>query len=282
LLWWIELIALVYSLIDPASRGIAERLREAADARRIEPPPRSVEAWRISEDVVLVGFPDDVIHLSYLDQSLPDAQRFVVLSRHSSASRIPVLSVHTPGNPGPEALYGGRPWELPPSDPLMGWLLLRGLKRFAQEAGIDGVYEVVYESTHHGPTEVSKPITFIEIGSDEERWRDVVAQRVVAQSVLSALSELDRARCVATTAFGGTHYQRVLTRRALESDMCFGHMITKNVLNSLDEAGLRRVAELAIERTVGVEQVYIEKLRSGIRRVIEEVAEARGLRVVRA
>ncbi len=275
-------VAIAYSLVDPASTGIARALIELIRCRELEPRGRARELWScLDGEVVLAGFEEDVIYMDFLDEELPSASRFLVLSRHSSASRIPILSVHTPGNPGPTAPFGGKPWELPPSDPVMGWLLIKYL---AQELGSSSArdrYGVVYESTHHGPTSLSKPITFVEIGSDESRWRDAEAHRVVARAVARALEDLDRARCLPTVGFGGPHYQEVFTRRALESELCFGHMISKNVLRELGENDLRRVAKLAIERTPGARLALVEKVKSSIRKPIEEVARGMGLEVER-
>ncbi|MFW5970210.1 MAG: D-aminoacyl-tRNA deacylase [Halofilum sp. (in: g-proteobacteria)] len=39
------------------------------------------------------------------------------------------------------------------------------------------------ECTHHGPTAVAVPITFVEIGSDEAAWADDDAARAVARSI---------------------------------------------------------------------------------------------------
>ncbi|NPA96452.1 MAG: D-tyrosyl-tRNA(Tyr) deacylase [Crenarchaeota archaeon] len=277
-------IALVYSLVDPASVGIARELRYLLQCREVEHVGRVREAYVCSDGAAkLVAFEDDVIYLDYLDTELPRASRYLVLSRHSSASRIPILSVHTPGNPGPSAPYGGRPWELPPSDPLLGWLLIRELRRAVDERGMSDRYDVVYESTHHGPSSISKPITFVEIGSDEERWRDAEAHRAVAIAVAAALEKLPASSCTPAVGFGGPHYQSVFTRRALETDLCFGHMISKNVLRELsNEDDLRRAATLAIERTPGARVAILEKMRASVRRPIEEVARSLGLSVARS
>mgnify|MGYP001136811958 CR=1 FL=1 len=48
-------------------------------------------------------------------------------------------------------------------------------------------YEVMYEATHHGPTDIPLPSCFIELGSTEKEWNDRIAARAVAQAVLDAL-----------------------------------------------------------------------------------------------
>lgn len=278
-----SVIALVYSLVDLASMGIARELRYLLKCREVEALGRVKEAYVCLEGLArLAALEDDVIYLDYLDKVFPNASRYLILSRHSSASRIPILSVHTPGNPGPQAPFGGRPWELPPSDPLLGWLLIRALRKVVDEEGLSDSYDVIYESTHHGPTSISKPITFVEIGSDESRWRDPRAHSAVARAVAQALEELPRSSCTPAVGFGGPHYQSLFTKRALESDLCFGHMISKNSLRELgSEEDIRRVAKLAIEKTPGVSVAVIEKMRASIRKPIEEVAKNAGLKVMK-
>ncbi len=41
------------------------------------------------------------------------------------------------------------------------------------------------ESTHHGPTDVSLPMVYAEIGSAEEQWKDHVAGEIAACAILN-------------------------------------------------------------------------------------------------
>lgn len=277
-----NLVLVAYSLRDPASVGMARAFIEVAQCRGAEKVRGSVNSFAcLDGEALLAGFEEDVVELEKLND-VESVSRIVVLSRHSSESRIPILSVHTPGNPGPSASFGGRPWEVSVSDPLMGWLLVRLLSRYAREEGIDTVYDVVYESTHHGPSSVSKPITFVEIGSDERRWRDLRAQVVVAKAVAEAIEKLGTSSCTPVVVVGGPHYQKRITERALCSDLCPGHMVSKNVVREIErEDDARRMAKLVIERTPGVEKVLLEKVRSVVRKGVEEVAKNVGLVVER-
>ena len=275
-------VLVAYSLKDPASLGIARMFVEVAECRECEPVEGSVESYVcLFGRSILAGFGEDVTELEKLN-NVKNVDRIVVLSRHSSESRIPILSVHTPGNPGPSAPYGGRPWEVCVSDPLMGWLLIKLLREYAANEGIHSVYDVVYESTHHGPSSVSKPITFVEIGSDESRWRDPRAQRVVAKAVAKAIERLDRSSCIPIVVFGGPHYQKRITEKALNGNICPGHMVSKNVIKEIDsEENAVRMARLVIERTPGVRKVLLEKVRSVVRKGVESVAQELGLPIER-
>ncbi len=270
------MIGIAYSRSDPASLGAAKIVLEELRCRAT-----GKDLYRCEElDVYVIGMDVDVVYMDDLEKFSSVVDTFVVLSRHSSASRIPILSVHTPGNPGPEARYGGKPWELAFSNPVLGWLILRELARLRDEEKLEDV-DVVYEATHHGPTSISKPVTFAEIGSSEDRWNDPRMHRVLATAVLEAIRRYlaGGETCIETVGFGGPHYEKIFTSRALKYGECYGHIIAKYVLNDLDGAGLERVARLAIERTLNARKVVLEKLRSDARKVIRKVAEELGLEV---
>ncbi|MCD6384005.1 MAG: D-tyrosyl-tRNA(Tyr) deacylase, partial [Thermoplasmata archaeon] len=92
----------------------------------------------------------------------------VILSRHSSQTRIPTLTVHPTGNFG-KALYGGVDHTLSTSAPQPMRDLLISIKGLAGEWNLE--HKVSYEVTHHGPL-ILTPHLFIEIGSEKERWEE--------------------------------------------------------------------------------------------------------------
>ncbi|RLG85128.1 MAG: D-tyrosyl-tRNA(Tyr) deacylase [Thermoprotei archaeon] len=270
---------IAYSVNDLAGRGIARALTSLCEA---ESTGGEILLKCRGFTAVMRGFEADVIEFEFLDSAAPDASFHLVLSRHSSRSAIKTLSTHHPGNPGPRNDAGGRPYELPPANPVLAWLLLNELRRTSSEEGLTD-FDITYEVTHHGPTSVRKSITFVEIGSTESEWRFEKAHRAVAKAVVNALARLDveRPRCVVAVGFGGNHYAPRFTSRALSKGECYGHMVPAYVLRNLSDADVRRVAELAINATPGVQRVVIEKkLRSGIRRAIKEVAQSLGLEVL--
>ena len=53
--------------------------------------------------------------------------------------------------------------------------ILMEMKRLAEQKGLK--YDVTLEVTHHGPTELSVPSLYAEIGSTEIQWKDPEADR---------------------------------------------------------------------------------------------------------
>ena len=165
-----------------------------------------------------------LIHAEHIDTQI-DADLLIFLSRHYSANPVPVLTVHVTGNFG-TAEVGGTPRTLAPAAPAMMQATLRALRKHCPEG-----YRVSYEVTHHGPTGLSHPSFFVEIGSTEKEWTDPVAARAVAESVLSAFP----LNSVPLIGFGGTHYATRETEIALTSRGAFGHIAHTREIPMLDE-----------------------------------------------
>jgi len=165
-----------------------------------------------------------LIHAEHFDARI-DADLLIFLSRHYSANPVPVLTVHVTGNFG-AAEVGGTPRTLAPAAPAMMQATLRALRKHCPEG-----YRVSYEVTHHGPTGLSHPSFFVEIGSTEKEWTDPVAARAVAESVLSASSM----NPVPLIGFGGTHYATRETEIALTTRGAFGHIAHTREIPKLDE-----------------------------------------------
>ncbi len=107
---------------------------------------------------------------------------------------------------------------------------LRALSKHCPEG-----YRVSYEVTHHGPTGLSHPSFFVEIGCTEKEWTDPVAGRAVAESVLSACP----VNPVPLIGFGGTHYATRETEIALTSRGAFGHIAHTREVAGLDQEMVR-------------------------------------------
>ena len=186
---------------------------------------------------------DRLINAENVDDSI-DADIVIFLSRHASINPVPVLTVHVTGN-FREAELGGSPRTLAPAAPAMMQATLRALARHCPEG-----YRISYEVTHHGPTNLSHPSFFVEIGSTEKEWTDPVAGRAVAEAVLDA-TVVD---AVLLIGFGGTHYATRETEIALSTRGAFGHIAHTREAGTLDEAMIRSMIEKS-----GAVAAYIDR-----------------------
>ena len=226
-------VALIHSRQDPAGCNIRRNI-EAALAGRSACGDRTYE---------FVETEGRLIHAEGIDRGI-DADLIVFISRHASKNPVPVLTVHVTGNLQ-EAELGGSPRTLPPAAPAMMQAVLRELAS-RRPAG----YRAAYEVTHHGPTGLSHPSFFVEIGSTEKEWADGAAGRAVAESVLYARPE----NAVPLAGFGGNHYAARQTEIALTSRGAFGHIAHSREVARLDAAMVRQMMEKS-----GAAAVYIDR-----------------------
>jgi D-aminoacyl-tRNA deacylase len=143
----------------------------------------------------LIVIDTEHIYADWLDKEYP-TDLFIVLSRHSSKSGEPTLTVHTTGNWG-DALYGGqaRTLSVAPAQHMLPAL------KYMAEHKLEG-FSVSYEVTHHGPT-LNTPIMFVEVGSTEEQWKREDAAAVVAEAALRAIEPENVETAI---GIGGGHY----------------------------------------------------------------------------
>jgi D-aminoacyl-tRNA deacylase len=179
-----------------------------------------------------------------LPESFPEAQIIVFISRHSSASGKPTLSVHTPGNFG-EAGLGGLPKVISVSPATAMCEALKALLSCKEEFSLD--YEVSYECTHHGPS-LNVPTMFVELGSSPAQWSDSKAAQAVAHSAMSAIANFSTPANSAVLGIGGTHYNQKFTRMALAGEAVFGHMIPKYAVSMIDSEMLAQCIEKTLEK----------------------------------
>jgi len=196
------------------------------------------------KQVKLVTLKEETVYAQNLPEHFPNLGLVVFLSRHSSQSGTPTLSVHTPGNFG-NAELGGLPQTLSVSPATAMHNALKALIRLKTEMHLD--YEVSYECTHHGPS-LNVPTMFVELGSSPAQWSDMKAAEAVAHAAIEAISKFSNSGGNAVLGIGGLHYNRRFTQMALEDKAVFGHMIPKYAVHLVSAEILRECVEKALEK----------------------------------
>lgn len=248
--------ALIYSVQDKAGTNIANILFETADFVKLSNAvkERIVDLFYSETfNAYIASFKDDIIYLSYVDKIF-DVKYFIYLSRHSSMKKIKSLTVHYTGNISYQKGYGANPRELSFTYPPLTKALLLNLRTYAKKYRLLKEYEIVYEATHHGPTSVSKPLVFIEIGSSEEEWTNETAGVIVANSIIQALKKHED--CIGVIGIGGGHYSKKHTKHAFETKDCYSHIFSKHVIQHLDYEVLKQ----ALQKTLTpIRKIVVEK-----------------------
>lgn len=228
------MIVLAYSTKDLAGTNIARCILDhqaftAADQTFQDNPVYN--ATINQQTVNLVALNGEAVNAQNLPDYFPSARLVIFISRHSSQSGKPTLSVHTPGNFAGAEL-GGLPCVLSVSPANAMHLALKALNQQKQERNLN--YDVSYECTHHGPS-LDVPTMFVELGSTPTQWSDLNASDAVAQAVIATIRKLNEASSApAVVGVGGPHYNQKFTKMALNNEVAFGHMIPKHAVSLLN------------------------------------------------
>ncbi|MGD0645001.1 MAG: D-aminoacyl-tRNA deacylase [Candidatus Bathyarchaeia archaeon] len=194
--------------------------------------------------LTLVTLSEESIKAQNLPECFQDAKLIVFISRHSSASGKPTLSVHTPGNFA-DAELGGLPRTISISPATAMHDALKALMHYKEELNLD--YEISYECTHHGPS-INVPAMFVELGSSPAQWNDSKAASAVAHAAMSAIANFSTRSTSAVVGIGGTHYNQKFTRMALANEVVFGHMVPKYAVSIIDYEILSQCIEKTLEK----------------------------------
>ncbi|WNY28156.1 hypothetical protein MmiEs2_03380 [Methanimicrococcus stummii] len=319
-----KIITLMCCLPDLASVNIKDRLLESENWTKADVPPiekmkDALLKYPISTSVLytedkgkelsnlftevyeltkgdtlfrMISIDGRIIFQDYLDKRLEDlgfkSDLIVFLSKHKSQSETKALTAHPSGNYA-AADYGGHPGSLCTPAPLAMKKLLLVMDRLNAETGLS--YDVTFEVTHHGPTELETPSLFVEIGSTEKEWIDPKPGLVVAKAVLS-LGEPDDANAACerlskeaklleenavAVAFGGGHYGDRQTVSLFRTKLAYGHMFPKYQLETITEEVILK----AFERT-GSNLAFFDKksMRGPDRRRVTEILEKHNIPII--
>ncbi len=225
--------AIIASTKDAAGINIAGQLRKLLKF------PAAVGGRKA--DVFLVN--NELINCENIDDEI-DADTFIFASKHVSEAKVHSLTVHSIGNWG-AAERGGRDRSLVSCPAALMKLCLKILAAKSAAAGLD--YEVVQEATHHGPY-LEKPAMFIEIGSEEGRWKDETAGKVIAETIMEAIRGFGSCeeKVSAFAGLGGLHYASSFRKVMLSDDVAVGYICPKNALGLLDGEMLKQAMQKSV------------------------------------
>ncbi|MHA1381386.1 MAG: D-aminoacyl-tRNA deacylase [Candidatus Helarchaeota archaeon] len=175
-------------------------------------------------------------HLNCLETDL-----FIFGSKHKSESERPSLLAHPTGNWTKEAAFGGNPKELAIAPAFAIKEAVIELRN--QKEKLNLPFDVTMEVSHHGPTNLTKPLVFIELGSNEKHWKNELGAEAVAKTIMKVASSKNRYKTV--IGFGGTHYCPNFNRLIFNTDFAASHIAPKYVLDNIDD-----MINEAIEKTM--------------------------------
>lgn len=275
-----DTIVIVSSIKDQASINIAKSILRNYPFKEV---PKVIEGNPVyraeveSREVLLITLNEELIYAQHITDVIPKPEMIIFVSRHSSLSGIPTLSVHVPGNLG-SAELGGEPRRVSIAPAFAMKAALKAMNRLVIEENLE--YEVSYECTHHGPS-LDVPAMFAELGSSPENWRDEQAAMVVAQAVIESILGFNEEKGQPALGIGGPHYNIKFTRKAIEEDIAFGHIIPKYALQWIDADIIRQCVDRTREK-VRIAVLDWKGIQGLYKHQIVECLEKIGLSIVKA
>jgi D-aminoacyl-tRNA deacylase len=234
---------IVASTQDTAGMNIAQKIIEQYKLQKTNQTYHELPIYQQTiedTEIKLVTIRTETIQAQNITNDFTP-ELIIFVSRHSSQSGIPTLSVHTPGNLTSQAEKGGLPKQISIAPATAMKEALKEMARQVKQKQLD--YKVSYECTHHGPS-LNVPTMFAELGSSPTQWKDMQAAEAVAHAAMTAA----KTRVIHPTVIGigGPHYSEKFTKIAFTTPMAFGHMIPKRVIPQIDTS----MIEQCIVRTV--------------------------------
>ena len=277
-------VLIISSTTDPASINIKKELLKRSKWDEIDTFYNNpVFQNSKMNNIILVTITDDKITHENLDKEVEEKlgikpKQAIFISRHTSKSGEPTLTVHPIGNYG-EAKFGGKPRTIVESSPKLMTQLLRIIKKHAEKA--DLYHKICFEVTHHGPY-MSIPTLYAEVGSNEEEWKKQKPAEIIAKSTLELLDshhyEEDFSEDIPVIiGIGGGHYAPRFSDVAFEKNVAFGHMIPRY---HIDAGNINNeIFEKALKATPNVKAVYFHRksLKKSQIREYKEWFEIRGI-----
>lgn len=212
----------------------------------------------------------DDIHLALeavQDHFETDPLWIAIVSKHAGDTGS-LLTAHFPGNVG-DADFGGTAMTLPPACP---HALSAYVEALLERCPPD--FEVGIECTHHGPTDSTVPLMFVEIGSDEPQWRNTAAARAVASAVLAVRDAPPRSDRQ-LVGIGGGHYAPRFDRVLRDTDWDVGHIAADWALETVSQPERQHVLRSLFEASDA-----LHCLIDGTYPELETQIDALGYRVV--
>ncbi len=244
-----------------------------------------IASMLLAEQVEAVGLPvfylrnTSFLHVS--EKALPDADGYIILSRHSSAAGEPAFTVHSVGNFSPnEPKLGGKAATLGKAQAEIQTYLLHSLSQIAKHNQDFAHFDVVAEATHHGPLLLNKTVTFIEMGSGKEVWTSKKAAKIIAQALELFQTEFSHLSRFPSGAigFGGGHYPRKVSDEMLSLIYSGGHIAPKYALQYLDESMIKQMLDNTLSSTK-VEYALFDKKGMNRKKEFRELVTNLGLEV---
>jgi len=175
----------------------------------------------------------------------------IFASRHTSKTARPAFLVHSTGNWGENADFGGKPQDLSKTSALLHKAGIESLREQIKKFSIPD-FTLDMEVTHHGPTTLDIPLIFMELGSSKQEWLIKEAGELVANAIVNAVFKYldfkDERTQQVGLGFGGTHYSPNFNRLITNNNIALSFICPKYYIQELNENLIRMMIANTLEK----------------------------------
>jgi len=189
-------------------------------------------------DIRLITTQKPPVEANHLESQF-QPELFVFITKHRSETGRPGLLTHVTGNWSDRAEVGGEPKSLGVAPGYAVRVTFRTLFELVKARKIP--FKVDLEVTHHGPTSLSTPLLFVELGSTEKEWGNEDAGNIAALAAVEASKAEPDGETV--IGFGGGHYCPRFADLLQKTPLNIAHIAPKYVLDELDEEMILKAIE---------------------------------------
>ncbi|MFQ6124364.1 MAG: D-aminoacyl-tRNA deacylase [Candidatus Heimdallarchaeota archaeon] len=189
-------------------------------------------------DIRLITTRNKPVLANHLEQQF-QPELFVFISKHRSETGRPALLTHVTGNWLNAVKVGGEPKALGVAPGYAVRIAFRTLSDQVKAHQLP--FQVNLEVTHHGPTSLSVPLLFIELGSTKKEWENKQAGSVVAIAAIEAAQANPNGETV--IGFGGGHYCPRFADILRKTPLSVAHIAPKYVLDQIDKMMIKKALE---------------------------------------
>ncbi len=175
----------------------------------------------------------------------------IFASRHRSETARPAFLTHTTGNWNDKAALGGNPNEICEAS---AFLLKSAFLSLQEQTHTKKMtdFMVDLEVTHHGPTNLERPLVFVELGSSEKEWGIKKAGLLVAHAILGTCLKyseyMEKKAPQIGIGFGGTHYAPQFRKLIAFNDVSVSYICPKYYIQNLDKSFIDQMINNTMEK----------------------------------
>lgn len=175
----------------------------------------------------------------------------IFASRHRSKTARPAFLVHSTGNWGKNADFGGNSQELSKTSALLHKAGFESLRVQIDNFTIPD-FSLDMEVTHHGPTTLDIPLIFMELGSSKQEWlikeAGKLAGNAIVNTVFKYLDFVEEKTQQVGLGFGGTHYAPNFNRLITNNNIALSFICPKYYIQELNENLIRMMIDNTLEK----------------------------------